>query len=263
MTKEQLTDLREQRERLAQQLKELDAEIKTTETEVYKTLVLSEDSAFVELGKSYQEHDFKTKVEMTSEGIVTCTMETQDHPKLTFKYTHLRPVTTPKQCERVCNILMDYLPCIVRLLGLGIPKAVYEIYHTSSSGIIIGSSNVDGCLIQVSADIKHSTRTGRYKQPSYITDISLTQDLWHQHDKNSFDNGVSLGDGYSLEFHAFDTEKRAKLYKFINLTRQIYNPAAEDKSYNTISKTSLQNDLKQFSKKAKLLIKEMHLQRVW
>lgn len=263
MTQERLTDLREQREQLAQQLKELDAEIKTTEAEVYKTLVLSEDSSFVELGKSYQEHDFKTKVEMTPEGIVTCTMETQDHPKLTFKYTHLRPVTTPKQCGRVYDILMDYLPCIAYLSELGIPKAVYEIHHTSSSGIIIGRSNVDGCLIQLSADIKHSTRTGRYKQPSYITDISLTQDLWHQHDKNSLDNGVSLGNGYNLDFHAFDTERRAKLYKFIALTRQIYNPESADKTYNTISKTSLQKDLKQFSKKAKSLSKEMHLQRTW
>lgn len=230
---------------------------------MYKTLVLSDDSAFTELSNAYQEHGFKTKVEMTPEGIVTCTMETQDYPKLTFVYTHKKPVTTPKQCEQIRGILMDYLPCIVRLLGLGIPKAVYEIYHTSSSGIVIGRSNVDGCLIQLSADIKHSTRTGRYKQSSYITDISLTQELWHQHDKNSLDNGVSLGNGYNLEFHAFDTEKRAKLYKFITLTRQIYNPESEDKSYNTISKTSLQKDLKQFSKKAKLLIKEMHLQRVW
>lgn len=68
MTQEQLTDLREQRERLAQQLKDLDAEIKTTETEVYKTLVLSDDSAFTELSNAYQEHDFKTNVEMTPEG---------------------------------------------------------------------------------------------------------------------------------------------------------------------------------------------------
>lgn len=60
-----------------------------------------------------------------------------------------------------------------------------------------------------------------------------------------------------------DTERRAKLYKFIALTRQIYNPESADKSYNTISKTSLQKDLKQFSKKAKSLIKEMHLQRAW
>lgn len=56
---------------------------------------------------------------------------------------------------------------------------------------------------------------------------------------------------------------KTTMRSFVALTRQIYNPESADKSYNIISKTSLQKDLKQFSKKAKSLIKEMHLQRVW
>lgn len=116
MTQEQLTDLREQRERLAQQLKDLDAEIKTTEAEVYKTLVLSEDSAFVELAEYYKANGFKTTVKMNSDMYITCKMETLEFPTKTFNYTYPRPVTTPNQCKRMCNILMDYLPCLIQLV---------------------------------------------------------------------------------------------------------------------------------------------------
>lgn len=262
MTHEQLTDLREQRAQLAQQLKDLDAEIKTTEAEVYKTLVLSDESAFIGLEKAYRDHGFKTNVEIAPDAQLTCTMETQGHPKLTVQYTHKRPVTTPKQCERVCGILLDYLPCIVQLLALGIPRGVYEINHTAEHGKIRGRANINGCHIRLDIDVKHSTRTGRYKQPSHMSSIKLSQELWRRADKNSLHQSLSVDD-YDLSFHAFDIEERAKLYKIIELTRKIYDANSEVKTESDVSKTSLQKDLKQFAKKAKSLQKEMHLVRLW
>ena len=257
MTQEQLTDLREQRERLAQQLKDLDAEIKTTETEVYKTLVLSDDSAFTELGEAYQEHGFKTKVEMTSEGLLTCTVETQDYPRLTFVYTHKKPVTTPKQCEQIRSIMMDYLPCIVRLLELDVPRGVYGIAHTTDKGVISGRVNDNGCHLRLDVKIEHSNRTGRRRQPSKMTEMVLLTTLRNYDAKDSFHASVGLDNGaYDLSFHVYGVNEKPKLHQNITLTRRIYNREHAFATILNISTKEFQKELTQFVRKAKTLANE-------
>ena len=257
MTQEQLTDLREQRERLAQQLKELDAEIKTTETEVYKTLVLSDDSAFTELSNAYQEHDFKTKVEMTPEGLLTCTMETKDYPKLTFIYTHKKPVATPKQCAQIRGILMDYLPCIVRLLELDIPRGTYRIAHTTAKGVISGRANVNGCHLRLDVNIEHSNRTGSRRQPSKMTEMALLTALRNYDAKDSFYACVGLdNDKYDLSLHVRGVDCKPKLHQNITLTRRIYNREHAFATSLNISTKDFQKELAQFVSKAKSLANE-------
>lgn len=249
MTQEQLTDLREQRERLAQQLKDLDAEIKTTEAEVYKTLVLSEDSAFVELAEYYKANGFKTTVKMNSDMYITCKMETLEFPTKTFNYTYPRPVTTPNQCKRMCNILMDYLPCLIQLVMWGIPHGTYTFEDTP--GRLSGASYIDGVHIQTTVNILESSGSGSRKKPAHIDGIYLSHYLTDKKSKGYFYKSIDIDNTYKLSVHVTAPEKQTALQSRIRIERDITAKSRWEPL--KLTKTAFKKELDQFISKIRTM----------
>lgn len=249
MTQEQLSTLREQRAQLAQQLKDLDAEIKTTEADVYKTLVLAEDSAFVELADYYKANGFKTTVTMDSDMYITCKMETFESPTKTFNYTYPRPVTTPNQCKRMCNILMDYLPCLIQLVMWCIPHGTYTFEH--EPGRLSGTSCVEGFHIQTTVKILASSGSGSRKRPAYIESIHFSHYLTDEKSKGYFYKTVDVDGMYKLAVHVTTPEKQTALQSRIRIDRDIMTKSRWEPL--KLTKTAFQKELEQFISKIRTM----------
>ena len=249
MTQEQLKELREQRAQLAQQLKDLDAEIKTTEADVYKTLVLAEDSAFVELAEYYKANGFKTSVKMGSDAYITCKMETLEFPTKTFIYTYPRPVTTPNQCKRMCNILMDYLPCLIQLVQWGIPHGTYTFEH--EPGRLSGTSYIEGYHIQTTVKILESSDSGSRKRPAYIEGVYFSHYLSDEKSKGYFYKTIGIDGTYKLAVHVTTPEKQTALQSRIRIDRDITTKHRREPL--KLTKTAFQKELGQFISKIRTM----------